>query len=186
MKLLQRRRALQLAAAAAVIPAFPRLAAALDYPSHPIRMVVPFAAGGPTDALARMLAEQMKVQLGQPVIVENVTGAAGGTGVGRLVRAPADGTLSIGTTTTHFMIGALYALQFDLLKDLAPIAELAYEPLLIVARKSLPVSSLEGLIAWLKEVPPRDQQTPEGLAAFQKAEMDKWWPIIKAAGTKLE
>jgi len=148
---LRRRRFLHLAAGAAALPALPRIARADSYPSRPIAMVVPFSAGGGTDVLARVLADRMKTPLGQPVIVEDVAGAAGSIGVGRVVRAAPDGyTLSIGTTTTHVLIGALYALQFDLLKDLAPIAELAYEPLLIVTRKTLPVNNLQELIAWLK------------------------------------
>jgi tripartite-type tricarboxylate transporter receptor subunit TctC len=151
---LQRRRFLGCAATAAALPVLSRLAAADTYPSRPITMVVPFAAAGGTDILARILAERMRVPLGQPVIVENVAGAGGSIGVGRVVRAPADGyTLSIGTLTTHVLTGALYPLQFDLLTDLAPIAELAYEPLLIATRKSLPVNNLQELIAWLKANP---------------------------------
>jgi tripartite-type tricarboxylate transporter receptor subunit TctC len=148
---LRRRRFLHLAAGAATLPALSRITRADSYPSRPIAMVVPFSAGGGTDVLARVLADRMKTPLGQPVIVEDVAGAAGSIGVGRVVRAVPDGyTLSIGTTTTHVLIGALYALQFDLLQDLAPIAELAYEPLLIVSRKTLPVNTLRELIAWLK------------------------------------
>src|SRR6202044_573926 len=93
----------------------------------------------------------MKTPLGQPVIVENVAGAAGSIGVGRVVHAAPDGyTLSIGPLTTPGLIGGLYALPFDLLTDLSPIAELAYEPLLIAVKKSLPVGNLQQLIAWLK------------------------------------
>jgi len=151
---LQRRRFLHWAAGVAALPALLRSAAADSYPSRPITMVVPFAAAGGTDLLARILAERMRVPLAQPVIVENVAGAGGSIGVGRVVRAPADGyTLSIGTLTTHVLTGALYPLQFDLLTDLAPIAELAYEPLLIATRKSLPVNNLKELIAWLKANP---------------------------------
>src|SRR5215510_6559659 len=90
------------------------LAAAQDYPSRPINMIVPFPAGGATDTLARFLAEQMRPILGQPIVIENVAGAAGTIGVGRAVRSPADGyTVQIGTSTTNVMTGALYALQFD-------------------------------------------------------------------------
>src|SRR5437762_13914070 len=124
------------------------------YPSRPITMIVPFPAGGGTDTLARVLAERMRSLLGQPVVIENVAGAAGSIGVGRAVRAPADGyTLSIGTSTTHVLIGALYALQFDLLADLQPVAQLASEPLLIVAKKDMPANDLKELIAWLKSDP---------------------------------
>src|SRR6202795_2768195 len=116
------------------------IAAAQTYPARPITMIVPFPAGGATDTLARYLAEQMRAILGQSIIIENVAGAAGSIGVGRAVRAPADGyTLSIGTSTTHMLTGGLYALPFDLLRDLEPIIEIGSEPLLIAGRKSLPV-----------------------------------------------
>jgi tripartite-type tricarboxylate transporter receptor subunit TctC len=129
-------------------------------------MVVPFAAGGGTDVLARILAERMGRSLGQPVIVENLGGASGSVGVARVVRAAPDGyTLSIGTSTTHVLIGGLYALQFDLLGDLAPIAELAAEPLMIVARRSLPVSNLAELVAWLKDHPDAATEGTAGVGA---------------------
>jgi tripartite-type tricarboxylate transporter receptor subunit TctC len=127
------------------------IAAAQNYPARPITMIVPFPAGGATDTLARFLAEQMQAVLGKPVIIENVGGAAGSIGVGRAVRSAADGyTLSIGTSTTHMLTGGLYALPFDLLKDLEPIILIGSEPLLIVGKKSLPADDLKGLIAWLK------------------------------------
>src|SRR5260370_41101154 len=100
------------------------IAAAQGYPARAITMIVPFPAGGATDTLARFLAERMREILGQPVIIENIAGAAGSIGVGRAVRSPADGyTLSIGTSTTQIFTGGLYALQFDLLKDLEPIIQ---------------------------------------------------------------
>ena len=129
-------------------------AAAQSYPSRPITMIVPFPAGGATDSLARFLAERMKASLGQPVIIENVAGAAGTIGVGRAVRAPADGyALQIGTSTTNLLTGGLYALQFDLLADLEPIVLIANDPLLIVGKKDLPPKDLKELIAWLKANP---------------------------------
>jgi len=129
-------------------------AAAQTYPTRPITMIVPFPAGGATDTLARSLAERMKPALGQPIIIENVSGAAGTIGVGRAVRAPADGyTIQIGTSTTNLLTGGLYALSFDLLKDLEPIAQVAEEPMLIVGRKALPPNNLKELIAWLKANP---------------------------------
>ena len=101
------------------------MAAAQEYPTRPITMIVPFPAGGATDTLARFLAEQMRPLLGQSVVIENAGGAAGSIGVGRAVRSPADGyTLSIGTSTTHMLTGGLYALPFDLMKDLEPIIEI--------------------------------------------------------------
>src|SRR5438445_2396714 len=129
-------------------------AAAEDYPVRPITMIVPFPAGGATVTLARFLGERLRAKLGQPVIIENVGGAAGSIGVGRAVRSPADGyTLSIGTSTTHVLIAALYALQFDLLKDFEPVGQLGSEPLLVVGKKSLPANDLKELIAWLKANP---------------------------------
>jgi tripartite-type tricarboxylate transporter receptor subunit TctC len=125
-----------------------------DYPNHAITMIVPFPAGGATDTVARFLAEQMHPILGQSVIIENVAGAAGSIGVGRAVRSPPDGyTLSIGTSTTHMLTGGLYALPFNLLKDLEPIILIGSEPLMIVGRKGLPADDLKGLIAWLKDNP---------------------------------
>src|ERR1700726_114676 len=114
-------------------------------------MIVPFPAGGATDTLARFLGEKLRPILGQAIVIENIAGAAGSIGVGRAVRSPADGyTLSIGTSTTHVLIGGLYALPFDLLRDLEPIIEIGSEPLLIAGRKSLPVDDLHLLIAYLK------------------------------------
>jgi tripartite-type tricarboxylate transporter receptor subunit TctC len=151
---LPRRQFLHLAAGSAVLPALSRFAWAQAYPTRPITMIVPFPAGGATDTLARILSERLRASLGQPIVIENVAGAAGSIGVGRAVRAAGDGyTLSIGTLTTHALIGGLYALPFDLLTDFEPIAQLASEPLLIVARKSPPADSLKELIAYLKANP---------------------------------
>jgi tripartite-type tricarboxylate transporter receptor subunit TctC len=139
---------------------------AQDYPARPITMIVPFPAGGATDTLARFLSEQMRGVLGQPVIIENVGGAAGTLGVGRAVRSPADGyTLSIGTSTTHMLTGGLYALQFDLLRDLDPVIQIGSEPLLIVAKKSLPADDLKGLIAYLKANPDKASVGIAGVGA---------------------
>jgi tripartite-type tricarboxylate transporter receptor subunit TctC len=108
----------------------------------------------------------MRGILGQPVIIENVAGAAGSIGVGRAVRSTADGyTLSIGTSTTHMLTGGLYALQFDLLKDLEPIILIGSEPLLIVGRKSLPADDLKGLIAYLKANPDKASVGIAGVGA---------------------
>jgi tripartite-type tricarboxylate transporter receptor subunit TctC len=141
-------------------------AGAQSYPSRPISMIVPFPAGGATDTVARFLGEQMRAPLGQPIVIENVAGAAGSIGVGRAARAAPDGyTLSIGTLTTHVLIGGLYALQFDLLKDLEPVAQLAVEPLLIVGKKSLPASDLKELIAYLKANPDKASVGIAGVGA---------------------
>jgi tripartite-type tricarboxylate transporter receptor subunit TctC len=148
---LPRRRFLHLAAVAAALPAVSRVVWAQAYPTRPITMIVPFPAGGATDTLARFLSERLRASLRQPIIIENVAGAAGSIGVGRAARAAGDGdTLSIGTLTTHALIGGLYPLQFDLLTDFEPIAQLATEPLLISGKKSLPADNLMDLIAYLK------------------------------------
>ncbi len=319
-----------IAAAVAATLAAVTPAGAQDYPTRPITMIVPFAAGGPTDVLARIMAEGMRASLGQNVLIENATGAAGSIGVGKAVRAPPDGyTLSIGHWSTHVINGAIYNLPYDLLTDLEPVSLLSSNPQLIVANNTVPADDLKSLIAWIKaspdkvsagtagagsashvggiyfqrfsgtrflfvpyrgtgpamqdliggqiqlmldqssnslpqvrnkqikafavtaktrlaaapeiptvdevglpgfyisvwhglwvpkgtpkpiiakltaavqaafaeppvrkrladlgqEIPPREQQTPEALAAFQKAEIEKWWPIVKAANIKVE
>src|SRR3981189_3963325 len=130
------------------------LAVAQGYPTRAMTMIVPFPAGGATDTLARFLGERMGGILGQPVIIENVAGAAGSLGVGRAVLSAPDGyTLSIGTSTTHMLTGGLYALQFDLLKDLEPVILIGSEPLLIVGKKGLPADDLKGLLSYLKANP---------------------------------
>ncbi|MGA7997103.1 MAG: tripartite tricarboxylate transporter substrate-binding protein [Bradyrhizobium sp.] len=142
------------------------ITAAQDYPAHPVTMIVPFPAGGATDTLARFLAEKMRPILGQPVIIENVAGAAGSIGVGRAVRSPADGyTLSIGTSTTHMLTGGLYALSFDLFRDLEPVIQIGSEPLLIVGKKDLPADDLKGLIAWLRANPDKASVGIAGVGA---------------------
>ena len=148
------RHLLTVTVAAVVALASAGMAEAQGYPARPITMIVPFPAGGATDTLARFLGERMHAVLGQPVVIENIAGAAGSIGVGRAVRSPADGyTLSIGTSTTHMLTGGLYALPFDLLKDLEPVIQLGSEPLLIVGKKNLPADDLKGLIAYLKANP---------------------------------
>src|SRR6202166_3312107 len=141
-------------------------ARAENYPARAITVIVPFPAGGATDTLARFLAEKMRAILGQSVIIENVAGAAGSIGVGRAVRSAPDGyTLSIGTSTTHMLTGGLYALSFDLLKDLEPIILIGSEPLLIVGRKNLPADDLKGLIAYLKANPDKASVGIAGVGA---------------------
>ncbi len=125
---------------------------AQSYPTRSITMVVPFAAGGPTDTVARILGERMGRALGATIIIENVTGAAGSIGVGRVARAAPDGyTLSIGHWSTHVVNGAIYPLSYDLLKDFDPIALLPSNPQLIVARNGIPAKDLKELIAWVKQ-----------------------------------
>ena len=275
--------------------AAPAPANADNYPSHPITMIVPLAPGGSTDVLGRIMAQSMSKRLGQPIVVENVAGAAGTIGVTRAERSAPDGyTVLWGMWGTNVANGAIYKLPFDLLNDFQPIALVATQPFLIDARKTMPANNLKELIAWLKangdkttmgtsgvgspshvagvlmenmlglhwqmvayrsaglatndllagitdiqpdeagmpgyyfyfwhamwapkgtpkdivaklnaaavdsladpatrkrltdlaqEIYSRDQQTPEALYAFQKSEVEKWWPIIKAAGIKAE
>jgi len=160
------------------------MAAAQDYPTRPITMIVPFPAGGATDTLARLLGERLKAILGQPVIIENVGGAAGSIGVGRAVRSPADGyTLSIGTSTTHVLTGGLYKLSFNLLSDLDPVILIGSEPLLIVGKKSLPADDLKGLIGWLKANP---DKASVGIAGVGAVGHLTGIALQKATGTKFE
>jgi tripartite-type tricarboxylate transporter receptor subunit TctC len=127
-------------------------AQAQSYPSRPITMVVPFAAGGPTDTLARILGERMRQSLGQTVVIENTTGAAGSIGVGRVVRSAPDGyTVGIGHWSTHVVNGAIYPLNYDLLKDLDPVVLLPANPQLIVTKPTVPAKDLRELIAWVKQ-----------------------------------
>src|SRR6266849_3078992 len=122
---------------------------AQDYPSRPITMVVPYPPGGPTDTLARIVTKRMRTALGQSIIIENVSGAGGNIGVGRVARAAPDGyTFGIGQVSSHVFSGAVYTLQYDLLKDLEPVAMLTTAPMWIIAKNALP-ANLKGLLDWL-------------------------------------
>ncbi len=125
-----------------------------EYPSRPITMIVPFAAGGPTDTLGRLLSERMRASLGQPVIIENVTGAGSTIGVGRAAQAAPDGyTLALGNWTSFVGAGALYRTSYDLSTDFEPISLLTFAPMLIVGKNALPAKDAKELIAWLKANP---------------------------------
>ncbi len=146
-----RRQFLQLAAGAAALPTVSRIARAQAYPARPITMIVPYAAGGPVDVMARVLVERMRGRLGQPVLIENVAGAGGSIGLGRVARASPDGyTVVIGNWGTHVALGVAYQLDYDLLRDFEPVAQLPGTPLLLVTRKAVPANNLKELIAWLK------------------------------------
>src|SRR5439155_1287616 len=133
---------------------FGNAAIAQNFPSRPITIIVPFSAGGPSDAMARILAERMKATLGETVLVENVTGAGGSIGVGRAVRSPPDGyTISFSQLGTHVANGAIYKLGYDLVTDLEPVALLPSNPMIIVSKKEVPATSLKELLAWLKAQP---------------------------------
>jgi len=129
-------------------------AGAQGFPSRPITMIVPFAAGGSGDTIARIVGERLRVALGQPVIIENVAGASGSIAGARVARTPGDGyTLIQGNWATHVLNGAIFTLQYDLLNDFQPISLLATESLIVVSRKTLPASDLRELIAWLRANP---------------------------------
>jgi tripartite-type tricarboxylate transporter receptor subunit TctC len=150
----QRRRLLQLCAGIIALPAVSRDASAQTYPTRPVTVIAPFAAGGTTDVIARVVAERMTKSLGQPVVIENVTGAGGSIAVGRTARARPDGyTIDFGTIGTHVFNGALYSLSYDLLNDFAPISPLGTTAFILCGRNTLPAKDLGELVAWLKANP---------------------------------
>jgi tripartite-type tricarboxylate transporter receptor subunit TctC len=148
------RRMLLISIALSAVMAFAESGVAQTYPARPVTVVVPFPAGGPTDTIARIMAEGMRPSLGQSVIIENVAGASGSIGTGRVARAPGDGyTISLGLWTTHVVNGAVFPLTYDVLNDFEPVCLMMNTPLLIVARKSIPAKDLKEFIAWLKANP---------------------------------
>jgi tripartite-type tricarboxylate transporter receptor subunit TctC len=161
---LPRRKFLHLAAGAAALPAVSRGAWAQSYPSHPITIIVPYPAGGGADAVARVMAERIRNFLGQPLIIENVAGASGSIGAGRVARAAPDGyTLGIGNWSTHVVNGAIYALPYDVLSDFQPVALHLIFYLILVAKKTLPANNLKELIAWLKANPDKASSGTTGV-----------------------
>lgn len=141
-------------------------AAANEWPTKSITLIVPFAAGGPTDTLGRIMAERMGRTLGQTVVVENTAGAAGTIGVDRVARAVPDGyTIGIGTNSTHVFNGALYQLKYDLLRDFEPVAKIATNPQLIISKNAVPAKNLKELIAWLKANPDKASQGTSGVGS---------------------
>jgi tripartite-type tricarboxylate transporter receptor subunit TctC len=166
---LTRRTFVQFTGAAAAASAFSGVARTQTYPARPITLIVPYPPGGPTDVLARVLAEQMRSSLGQPMIIENVGGAEGSIGVSRAARANADGyTIELGATSTHVLNAAFFSLPYDVLHDFAPILPLATTPQVLFARNTIPANSLKGLIAWLK-TNPRAASVGIGAAVSQLA-----------------
>ena len=144
---LARRKFLHLAAGAVALPAVSRVATAQTYPTRPITIIVTFPAGSAMDTAGRVMAESMRRSLGQPVIIENVSGANGTIGVGRVARSAPDGyTLVLGLWNTHVANGALYVLPYDLLMDFEPISLLVKVPYFIVAKKAFPADDLRGLL----------------------------------------
>jgi tripartite-type tricarboxylate transporter receptor subunit TctC len=159
----RRRDFLHLAGGALAFAAGVDVVNAQVYPSRPITLVVPYGAGGPTDAIARILAERMRASLGQPIIVENVTGASGSIGIGKAARSAADGyTICIGTWATHVLNGAVLSLPYNIETVLDPIAQVASDPPLIVSNKNVPADNLGQLIEWLKANPDKATQGTGG------------------------
>jgi tripartite-type tricarboxylate transporter receptor subunit TctC len=151
--------------AAAFGMAFAGHGAAQTYPSRPVTLIAPFPAGGPLDTIARIISEPMRVALGQPVIIENVAGAGGNIGTGRVARAAPDGyTIGMGQWSTHVVNPITYSLPYDVLADFEPIALLTITPQLIIARKDFPANDVKELIVWLKANPGKATAATVGAA----------------------
>ena len=176
------RKALFAALIATLALAAPALAE--NYPSRPITVVVPFAAGGPSDAMMRILGERMKASLGEAILVENTTGAGGSIGVGRAVHSPPDGyTVSFGHLGTHVANGAIYKLNYDLVADLEPVVLLPSNPMVIVSKNAVPAKTLKELIDWLKSQP---QPVAAGTAGAGSGSHIAGLAFESAAGVKLQ
>jgi tripartite-type tricarboxylate transporter receptor subunit TctC len=172
--------------AAALLATLSLTASALaqSYPVRPITVVVPFSAGGPSDAMMRILGERMKVSLGQSILIENITGAGGSIGVARVVHSPADGyTIGFGHLGTHVANGAIYKLNYDLVTDLEPIVLLPSNPMVIVSKNTVPAKSLKELIEWLKS---RPQPATAGTAGAGSGSHIAGLAFESAAGVKLQ
>jgi tripartite-type tricarboxylate transporter receptor subunit TctC len=146
---------LHFATSAVICLAALSIARAQSYPSRPVTVVVPSGAGSPLDVIARIVVERMRNALGQFVIIENVPGAAGAIGIGRVARAKPDGsTVAFGSFNTHVVHGAVWSLPYDVMNDFEPIALVTSNPQLITAKKAMPADDLKGLVAWLSELVP--------------------------------
>lgn len=141
-------------------------AGAQQFPSRPITIVVPFAAGGPIDTTTRIVADKMKDILGQSIVIENVGGAAGSLAAARVAKAAPDGyTLITGIWGTHVANGAIYQLAYDVKGDFTPIGLISSNPLLVVSSKQVPANSLQELISWLKQNPDKASQGTSGVGS---------------------
>jgi tripartite-type tricarboxylate transporter receptor subunit TctC len=157
-----------LACTTALATVLPASAQPQPYPSRPVTIVVPFAAGGPTDVIARTLAQHMRGTLGQTVLVDNTAGANGNVGVGKVARAAPDGyTVSIGHWSTHVVNGAVYPLPYDVLKDFEPVSLLSTNSYLIVAKNAVPANDLKSFIAWLRTNPDKASEGTAGAGSPQ-------------------
>jgi len=173
-----------LSASALLIALTAATPAAEKFPSHPITVVVPFAAGGPSDAMMRILGERMKVALGETVLIENTTGAGGSIGTGRVVHSPPDGyNIGFGHLGTHVANGAIYKLNYDLVSDLEPIVLLPSNPMIVVSKNAVPAKTLPELIGWLKA---RPQPAAAGTAGAGSASHVAGLGFEAATGLKLQ
>ncbi len=187
---LARREFLRLAAGSAALTTVAPIAIAQTYPTRPITINVPYAAGGPLDVMARVIADGMRGPLGQTVVIENVAGAGGSIGVARVARAAPDGyTISAGNWSSHVATGAIYTLPFDPLRDLEPVSMLPSEPNLIIARKDFPANTLRELIGWLKQNPDKASAGTSGIggpsymaAAFFQAKTGTRFQLVPYRG----
>jgi len=154
------------------------------FPTRPITIVVPFSAGGPSDAMARILAERMKTSLGEALLIENVTGAGGSIGVGRVVHSAPDGyTIGFGHLGTHVANGAIYKLGYDLVADLEPVVLLPSNPMIIVSKNAVPAKTLPELLTWLKA---RPQPATAGTAGAGSGSHIAGLAFENATGIKLQ
>jgi tripartite-type tricarboxylate transporter receptor subunit TctC len=141
-------------------------AGAQGWPTRSITLIVPFPPGGSTDTIARLMADRMRPHLGQPVVIENVGGAGGSIGVGRVARANPDGyTIDIGQWDTHVGNGVVYPLNYDLLKDFEPLGLLSINAQLILARKGFPADDLKGLVSFMRANPGKATMANQNAAA---------------------
>lgn len=155
----------RLLVAAHFLAAFSASAMAQPYPSRAVTMIAPFPAGGPLDTIARIISEPMRLALGQPIVIENVAGAGGNIGTGRVARAVPDGyTIGMGQWSTHVVNPITYSLPYDVLSDFEPIALLTITPQLIIARKDFPAKDVKELVAWLKSNPGKATAATVGAA----------------------
>jgi tripartite-type tricarboxylate transporter receptor subunit TctC len=171
-------------AALIVLLSFGATAHPETFPSRPLTIVVPFSAGGPSDVMARILAERMKTSLGEAVLVEDVTGAAGTIGVGRVVHSAPDGyTIGIGHLGTHVANGAIYKLNYDLVADLEPVVLLPSNPMIVVSKNAVPARTLQELLAWIRA---KREPVTAGTAGAGSGSHVAGLALESAAGVKLQ
>jgi len=163
---LPRRNFLHLAGGAAALPALPRIARAQSYPSRPVRIVVGFAAGGGTDIVARLIGQWLSERLGQPFLIENRTGAGGSIATEAVVRAPPDGHTLLMVGTPNVVSAALYdKLNFDFIRDIAPVASIAQSPHFMVVNPSFPAKTVPQFIAYAKANPGKISMATGGVGS---------------------